>query len=210
MEQLQDIRNSVISCERCKLANTRRRAVPGEGIVSELMLVGEAPGSREDALGRPFVGSAGKFLNQLLTKAGLSRESVYITNLVKCRPPNNRDPEKEEIDACSPYLIAEINVIKPRIIVTLGSHSTAFFQKIAGLSQEPISRARGKTFEIAFEHGKVIIFPSYHPAAALYNPNLSKVMEEDFIRLSQLVNRSSSKTITIESFLDQNGSGNKG
>ncbi|MCG3108546.1 Type-4 uracil-DNA glycosylase [Metallosphaera sp. J1] len=211
MSSLQDIDNQVINCHKCSLSGTRTHAVPGEGNPSsDVVFVGEAPGAREDETGRPFVGSAGQLLNDLIRKyLGRDRSQVYITNVVKCRPPNNRDPEKEEIEACSPYLVAQIKLIKPKVIVTLGRHSTGFLQTLAGVPLTPISRCHGKPFNMDLGFGVVIIFPTYHPAAALYNPPLRRDLEEDFQKLSRLVT-TGSKAITLDKFLDLDGSGNKG
>nr|WP_306305609.1 uracil-DNA glycosylase [Metallosphaera hakonensis] len=185
------------------------KAVPGEGnFRSEIVFVGEAPGAKEDETGRPFVGSAGQLLTQLIrTYLKIDRTSVYITNLVKCRPPENRDPKDEEIDACSPYLIRQIEAIKPKIIVTLGRHSTKYFQVLAGRDPIPISRCHGNPFHVYFSFGKVLVFPSYHPAAALYNPPLRKEMEKDFLELSRLLNKgpTGSNSVTIDMFLNGNG-----
>ena len=211
MSSLQDISNQVIACHKCSLSRTRIHAVPGEGNpTSDVVFVGEAPGAKEDETGRPFVGLAGQLLTDLIRKyLRRDRSEIYITNIVKCRPPNNRDPEKEEIEACSPYLLTQIRLIKPKVIVTLGRHSTGFFQTLAGLPLTPISRCHGKPFYLDLGYGTVTVFPAYHPAAALYNPPLKRDLEEDFQRLSKLVS-TGSKATTLDTCLNLDGSGNKG
>lgn len=209
MSSLQDIRNQVINCKKCHLHKTRTYAVPGEGNTnSEIVLVGEAPGAKEDRTGRPFVGAAGQLLDELIQRyLRIERDSVFITNLVKCRPPNNRDPSEDEIVTCSPYLLAQINLIKPKIIVTLGRHSTRFFQNLAKVEEESISKCHGKPFYINLSFGTVRVFPSYHPAAVLYNRSLKSELEKDFQLLSRLIS-TSSKSTTLDYFLDQHGPGN--
>ncbi len=160
------------SCTRCALAKTRGLAVPGEGpLNSEVMFIGEAPGANEDRQGRPFVGAAGQFLEELLGAAGLKRNEVYICNVLKCRPPGNRDPLPGEIEACQDYLDQQIDLIDPLVIVTLGRYSMARF--FAG---QTISRIHGKARRTA---GRWYV-PMYHPAAALHQQNLRPTMLEDF------------------------------
>ena len=157
----------------------RSRAVPGEGPESaEIMLIGEAPGFNEDKQGRPFVGAAGQFLDKLLASANLSRESVYITNTVKCRPLNNRDPLPVEMAACRKYLDRQIEVIAPKVIVTLGRHSLTAF-----LPKETISKSRGRPRSVL---GRTL-FPMYHPAAALHQQSLREVIEADIKKLPDLL-----------------------
>ncbi|MBW9141409.1 MAG: uracil-DNA glycosylase [Candidatus Aramenus sp.] len=202
---IDQLAKTIRACKKCKLSLTRRNAVPGEGNPhSDVMIIGEAPGATEDETGRPFVGSAGKLLDQLLKRIGLDRDKVYITNLVKCRPPNNRDPDEEEITACSPYLDLQIALIKPKVIVTLGNHSTSYILGKIGVKDVKISRVRGRFYD--WGDLNVLVFPTYHPAAALYNPRLKRVLEEDFDTLGR---RISSKRVTIDSFFDKNGLGNK-
>jgi len=182
--ELKIIEEEIKQCRKCRLWETRINAVPGEGPENaEVMFIGEAPGANEDRQGRPFVGAAGQLLTELLQKAGLSRDEVYITNVVKCRPPGNRDPRPDEIAACSPYLDAQIRVIKPKIIVTLGRHSTKYLLGKGGINVSGITRVRGKTFKIEIGGIPVTVVPTYHPAAALYNPRLRTVLEKDFIEL---------------------------
>jgi DNA polymerase len=181
--ELRRISEEVEACSKCPLHLTRKRAVPGEGNPNaEVMLIGEAPGEVEDETGRPFVGAAGKLLNSLLQDIGVDRSSLYITNVVKCRPPNNRDPTDEEINACKPYLIRQIAVVRPRRIVTLGRHSTRVILGLGGLRVSEISRVRGRVFRVTIAGVEVEVYPTYHPAAALYNPSLKGVLKEDLAR----------------------------
>jgi uracil-DNA glycosylase family 4 len=178
---LDAIHQTIRSCRECNLCSARTNAVPGEGSSSaEIMFIGEGPGFNEDKQGRPFVGAAGQFLNELLQSIGLDRSSVFITNMVKCRPPNNRDPFPGEIEACSLYLDEQIETIKPKIIVPLGRHAlTRWFpnESIGKL------RARPKRF------GDVTVFPLYHPAAALHNGGLRATIEQDFAKLGALLDQ---------------------
>ncbi len=183
VEELRRISEEIEACSKCPLHLTRRRTVPGEGNPNaEVMLIGEAPGEVEDETGRPFVGAAGKLLNSLLQDIGVDRSSLYITNVVKCRPPNNRDPTDEEINACKPYLIRQIAVVRPRRIVTLGRHSTRVILGLGGLRVSEISRVRGRVFKVAIAGVEVEVYPTYHPAAALYNPSLRGVLKEDLAK----------------------------
>lgn len=174
-----DLYEEIADCPRCVLARTRSRTVPGSGPSSaSIMFIGEAPGAREDEAGLPFVGAAGKFLDELLARIGLSREQVYICNVVKCRPPGNRDPEPEEMAACRPYLDRQIEIVNPRVIVTLGRFSMSrWFPGVA------ISRVHGQAQEF---DGRIIV-PMYHPAAALHRGDLRAVIEADFARLPALI-----------------------
>jgi DNA polymerase len=144
------------------------------------MFIGEAPGYSEDLKGKPFVGEAGKFLDTLLEEADLSREKVFITNIVKCRPPNNREPSTEEIKTCSPYLDRQIRIIKPKIIVTLGNHSTAYILHQVGLPFDGITQVHGKFFEASISKIQTTIFPTFHPASALYHPKYKDLLLQDF------------------------------
>lgn len=176
---LNNIANDVRECTACKLHSTRTFSVPGEGPSNaHIMLIGEGPGKNEDLQGRPFVGNAGKLLTDLLAQANLTREDVFICNVVKCRPPNNRDPESDEIRACNVYLDAQIDVIKPRIIITLGRFSMAKF--FPGVK---ISQVHGKMKQV----GDHFVIPMFHPAAALHQPNLKATIIEDFANLPKLL-----------------------
>ena len=174
------IRKELGDCTRCKLHETRSNIVYGVGDPSaELMFVGEAPGRDEDQQGVPFVGAAGKLLDSLLDSISLTRSEIFITNMVKCRPPDNRDPMPEEIHSCSKYLESQIAIVSPQIIVTLGRH--AFGRFFPG---ESIMKARGKIRD----YGELKIFPLLHPAAALYRRELKDVLAEDFLTLRNLLN----------------------
>ena len=179
VEVLKEIANQVSACEKCELHYSRKHAVPGEGPAdSKIMFIGEGPGFYENEQGRPFVGAAGNFLSDLLGKIGLKREQVYITNVVKCRPPGNRDPQADELAACSDYLERQIEAINPRVIVTLGRFSMARY-----LPNAKISDIHGQATWI---HGRMIV-AMYHPAAALHQPSLRPTLEKDFMKLPEYV-----------------------
>jgi DNA polymerase len=176
-ETLDEIAAQVTGCEKCALHFSRKNSVPGEGPANaEIMFIGEGPGFYENEQGRPFVGQAGKFLDELLEIAGLNREKVFICNVVKCRPPGNRDPLPEELIACGGYLDRQIEAIDPRVIVTLGRFSMAKF-----LPYARISEIHGHA---SLVHGKLIV-PMYHPAAALHQPSLKPQIIADFKTLPQ-------------------------
>ena len=181
-ELLKSVKDKVVSCTRCNLSKTRTNAVPGiGGENSEVIFVGEAPGRNEDLQGKPFVGTAGQILTEALEYAGFSRDKVYITNVVKCRPPNNRQPVTEERDACREYLSDEIKIIKPKIICILGN--TAYSSLLDGNS---ITRNRGKIVK----NGDQLYFITVHPAAIIYNPQLRKIIKDDFVLLAQTLDTS--------------------
>lgn len=205
---LDDIAIEVLSCKKCQLSKLRLNPVPGEGNPNaEIMFIGEAPGAKEDMIGKPFVGAAGKLLDTMINEVlGIRRKDVFITNVVKCRPPNNRDPLPEEIRTCSTYLISQIREIKPRVIVTLGRHSTSFIFSSSGISFANITSVRGKFHQVKFYELKIKVFPTYHPAAALYNPSLREIIRQDFLKIKEEIN---SKTFTIDQFFDKDGSTNQ-
>jgi DNA polymerase len=180
-DELQAVAAEVRACEACQLHASRKNAVPGEGpAASELMFIGEGPGFYENEQGRPFVGAAGKYLEELLGSIGLSREQVFIGNVVKCRPPGNRDPLPEEIQACAAFLERQIQAIQPEAIVTLGRFSMArFFPKAR------ISDIHGQARIV---NGRLVV-AMYHPAAALHQPSLRREIEADFARLPELIHR---------------------
>jgi len=185
-EAMKKLEEKIKTCRKCPLGELRTNAVPGSGSYeAKIMFVGEAPGYWEDQKGLPFVGRAGKVLDELLAGIGLKREEVYITNVVKCRPPNNRDPTEEEINACSPYLDKQIDIIRPKIIVPLGRHSMTYILKKFSFEPEPISKIHGKIFEARTLFGKIVIMPMYHPAVALYKPQLREELEKDFKKLKE-------------------------
>lgn len=176
-DSLEKIAAEVRGCPLCKLARTRKNAVPGEGqLAARIMFVGEAPGRSEDEKGRPFVGAAGRILDDLLQKAGIERSQVFITNVVKCRPPNNRVPEDDEAAACRPYLDRQIALIKPKVICILGR--TAYASLLGGSS---ITTNRGKIVEKAGQK----YFLTFHPAAAIYNKSLLAALEADLKKLAK-------------------------
>jgi uracil-DNA glycosylase len=180
-DSLEKIASEVIGCPLCKLSRSRRNAVPGDGqLSSKIMFIGEAPGKNEDEQGKPFVGAAGMILNQALEKAGISRAEVFITNVVKCRPPNNRLPENDERSICRQYLDRQISLIAPKIICILGS--TAYSSILGGKS---IIKNRGKIIE---KNGQKY-FLTIHPAAAIYNKNLRSVLNNDLFLLSKEIKK---------------------
>lgn len=176
---LSAIHEQVLGCTACALSATRTNAVPGEGPVNaRVMFVGEGPGFNEDRQGRPFIGAAGQFLNELLASIGLRREDVFITNMVKCRPPNNRDPFPVEISTCSSYLDAQIETISPDVIIPLGRHALSRW-----FPNETISKLKAKPRRF----GSQVVLPLYHPAAALHNGSLRSVIMDDFQRVRALL-----------------------
>lgn len=181
--ELQVIATEVSGCTRCPLHQGRIRAVPGEGPPqAELMFIGEGPGFHEDQQGRPFVGAAGKFLEELLGYAGYQREQVFITNVVKCRPPGNRDPEPDELEACRAYLERQITALNPKVIVTLGRYSMARF-----FPNAKISSVHGQARKIEMGEGPRIVVAMFHPAAALHQQSLRDTLVSDFKKLPQLI-----------------------
>lgn len=182
-EELERIEQSIKACKRCELWKTRTNPVAGAGSLSaKIVLVGEAPGYYEDLKGEPFVGKAGKVLDESLESIGLQRNDVYIANVLKCRPPGNRNPATEEIRACTPYLDAQLEIIQPEIIATLGNFSLSYIFDKFGLKKDKISRIHGKVFTVSTIAGIKIkkIIPLYHPAVATYNPNMKGALIEDF------------------------------
>ena len=190
-ELLDNVATEVVVCTKCHLWKGRKKAVPGIGDPeSRLMLIGEAPGRSEDIKGEPFVGTAGKFLDTLLSEIGLSRKDVFITNVVKCRPPENRDPLPNEIDTCTPYLNRQIGIIEPEMIITLGKHSTAYVFSKANLPFHSITQEHGKMLETKIFGVKTLVLPTFHPAAALYNASYEKQIREDFQLVKKELQRS--------------------
>jgi DNA polymerase len=184
--ELKTVAEEVRVCRNCKLHASRKLAVPGEGPAgAELMFIGEGPGFHENEQGRPFVGAAGSFLEELLGSIGMRREQVYITNIVKCRPPGNRDPQPQEIEACSAYLERQIRVINPKVVVTLGRHSMARF-----IPNARISAIHGRAQRVG---GRTVV-AMYHPAAALHQPSLRRTIEQDFARLPALIAKAAQPT----------------
>jgi len=196
-EELKKIKDEVLNCKKCPLYKERLKngfyPVVGEGNHrAKIMFVGEAPGLQEAKTGRPFCGAAGKILDELLESVGIKRKDVYITNLLKDRPPGNRDPQPEEIKACSLYLEKQIEIIKPEIICPLSRYSMRFIMEKFGLKDQidVISKIHGRLFKGKSLFQDVVIIPFYHPAVATYNPNMKKVLEEDFKILKTYENSS--------------------
>lgn len=177
--ELKKIAEAVSACKKCELCHSREKGVPGEGPPdAEIMFIGEGPGFHENMQGKPFVGAAGDLLVELLGAIGMKREQVFITNVVKCRPPGNRDPQPEELNACNPYLEKQIQIINPKVIVTLGRFSMARF-----IPQAKISEIHGQPVKVK----GMLVVPFFHPAAALHRPSLRPVVEEDFAKLPDLI-----------------------
>src|SRR6187399_455790 len=174
------------TCTRCALAQGRTQVVFGSGSPNaDLMFVGEAPGFHEDQQGIPFVGQAGKLLDQLLAGIGLTRADVFVANVLKCRPPGNRDPQPEEIASCEPHLFRQIELIQPQLVATLGNFATKLLSgKPAG-----ITKVHGFEQEVTLGSRTVLLYPIFHPAAALYTPSMLKVLEEDFARIPEILER---------------------
>lgn len=178
--ELGELYERVATCEKCELCKTRTHVVPGVGNPdAKVMFIGEAPGKNEDLQGEPFVGAAGKLLNELLAGIGLKREEIYIANILKCRPPSNRDPRPEEIEACTPWLREQVKAVHPTVLVTLGNFSTKFIlQTTTG-----ITRLRGQVHVT----GPFRVIPTFHPAAAIYDRSKVGSLEQDFDLLKRLL-----------------------
>jgi DNA polymerase len=179
MSQLTDVYDQIRVCKKCELSKGRTNTVPGEGPENaEIMMIGEAPGFHEDREGRPFVGAAGKFLDELLGNIQLKRNQIYICNVLKCRPPQNRDPFPDEMEACKSYLDKQIELIKPKVIITISR-----FAMSRWFPDAKISSIHGKPKKV----GDMVILPMYHPAAALHQPSLKSVLQEDFNKIPQIL-----------------------
>jgi len=186
MSELAVLQAEAAGCTRCRLSEGRTQVVFGSGEPNaDLMFVGEAPGFHEDQQGVPFVGQAGKLLERLLGGIGLTRGDVWICNVLKCRPPGNRDPQPDEIDACEGYLFRQIESIKPVIVATLGNFAT----KLLSGKPHGITRVHGHEQEAVLGNRNVLLYPLYHPAAALYTPAMLTVLESDFARIPELIAR---------------------
>lgn len=190
-DSLKKIENEVSKCRDCRLYLNRIKTVPGEGNPkAEIFFIGEGPGKNEDLAGRPFVGAAGKFLEEMLGKINFGREDVFIGNLVKCRPPSNRDPEPDEIQTCEKYLYRQLRLIRPKLISTLGRFSLGLF-----MPGESISKVHGKLKRVRFKNpkhplyglGPIYVLPLYHPAAALYRGNMRQVLLDDFTNIPKIL-----------------------
>jgi uracil-DNA glycosylase family 4 len=193
-QELTAFGEAVAGCTKCRLAQTRTQVVFGVGSPeADLMFVGEAPGFHEDKQGYPFVGQAGKLLDRLLAGIGLERSQVYVANVIKCRPPGNRDPMPDEIEACEGHLFRQIALIQPRVIATLGNFAT----KLLSGKQLGITRVHGTEQPATIGGMEVLLFPLYHPAAALYTPAMLHVLEEDFRRLPELLGREAAPALEL-------------
>jgi len=193
LEIIYEIRN----CKKCRLHENRINTVPGEGpLTAKVVLIGEAPGRKEDEVGSPFVGPAGRLLNTLLENSGLKREEVFITNIVKCRPPGNRKPRRDEISQCLGYLGRQLRLIKPRVLILLGNTAAETIYGLSGVEWHGMMRDHGKIFEIKVYGVKTISIPTFHPAAALHNPRLRTILLEDFTKVVKPVIEELDKTFT--------------
>ncbi|MEM1532868.1 MAG: type-4 uracil-DNA glycosylase [Desulfurococcaceae archaeon] len=203
MCEWEELLSEISTCTKCILYRSRRTPVPGEGSRSaQVMFIGEAPGAREDEVGRPFVGAAGQLLTQLMESIELQRDSTYITNVVKCRPPNNRDPSDDEIAACLPYLIKQITLVKPQLIVTLGRHSSRTIYELAGLRWVSMAKQHGRPIEVSIAGVRTTVIATYHPASALYNPNLKKLIEDDFKNvIARVISKEKERKRTLLDYL---------
>lgn len=187
---LLDLKDSLHDCQRCKLSKLgRTQVVFGVGNPeASVMFVGEGPGFHEDRQGEPFVGAAGKLLNELLESAGLSRKEIYIANVIKCRPPNNRDPEPDEVETCKPFLMQQIQLIQPKLVCSLGNWATqTLLEKKVG-----ITKVRGQAIPLK----EFVLFPLFHPAAALHQGSLLQPLREDFKKLKDHLDRAASQPVT--------------
>lgn len=195
-EILKKIAEETADCTKCELHYSRKNAVPGVGPAdAEILFIGEGPGFHENEQGLPFVGAAGKFLDELLQSVGLDRKRVFITNVVKCRPPGNRDPQPDELSACDGYLERQIQAINPKVIVTLGRYSMQKF-----LPNAKISLSHGQAVRVK---GRLVV-PFYHPAAALHQPSLRATVEADFARLPEWIDKAGDVPEYVEINEDDN------
>ncbi|MFH1612075.1 MAG: uracil-DNA glycosylase [bacterium] len=189
-EQLRKMRDSIVDCQKCPLYKTRILPVIGQGNHNaKAIFIGEAPGATEDKTGVPFCGAAGRILSELLESIDCKREDIYIANILKCRPPTNRNPLQNEIDACVGYLEEQIKIIQPKVICPMGNYAVNFILRNFGLGDEiqGISKIHGKLFESDTELGKLKIAPLYHPAVSVYNANMKDVLKKDFQLLKGLI-----------------------
>lgn len=185
---------AVLGCTRCRLAETRTQVVPGDGsATARLMFVGEAPGYHEDRRGIPFCGAAGQLLDALLEGIGLRREDVFVANVLKCRPPGNRDPQPDEVRSCEPHLWTQVRIIRPTMICSLGNFAT----KLLSGRADGISRVHGCELPIEVGGTRVLLYPVYHPAAALYTPAMRATLEQDFARIPELLARAAGEAHVV-------------
>ncbi|MGC9148370.1 MAG: uracil-DNA glycosylase family protein [Sulfolobales archaeon] len=206
LEELQKLYEEIKSCRRCNLWINRKNAVPGEGPPNaEIMIIGEAPGATEDQTGRPFVGVAGSLLRKMLKELGLDENKIYITNVVKCRPPNNRTPRKEEIEACSSYLEKQIQLIKPRTIVVLGNVAAQWIHEKAGVRWISMSREHGEVKELVIQGQKIKVIPTYHPSAAVRGSVDPEIIKKDLEKIFSLsIHKKKTTGLTLYDFIKKN------
>ncbi len=182
-EKIKELKQQILICKKCELYKTITNSVIGEGSPdTDIIFIGEAPGYNEDKQGKPFVGNAGKIFDELLNSIDLKREEIYITNILKCRPPENRNPTEEEIKVCSSYLNKQIEIINPKIICCLGNFATSYILKRFNIKEkiQGISKIHGKIFNVQTLTGVIKIIPLYHPAVATYNSNMLETLKQDF------------------------------
>ncbi len=186
--RMSELVNTIKICALCRLSEARLCTVPGDGdLNSKIVFVGEAPGSKEDEFGKPFVGSAGTLLNSALENVGLARSDMYITNIVKCRPPRNRRPRNDEIETCSKYLDTQLEILSPKILAPMGNSALKHVFKRFNLGKSVIGDVHGKSFPVDFSWGSGIVFPLYHPAAILYNRTLEDTFQVDLKQMQNLL-----------------------
>lgn len=189
-EQLRQLRDEVVECQNCPLFKTRTLPVIGQGShETKVIFIGEAPGANEDRTGVPFCGAAGNVLSELLESIDCKREEVYIANILKCRPPGNRDPLPNEIEACTPFLERQIQILRPKLICPMGNYASAFILRRFGLGDkvQGISRIHGQVFDAQVSWGEFKIAAFYHPAVAVYNANMKKVLKDDLLAVKDLI-----------------------
>ena len=185
---MEELSKEINNCKKCKLYETRNKPLVGDGSVdANILVVGESPGYNEDLVGKAFVGETGKILDQLLSLINLKRNEIYITNILKCHPPKNHSPNRQEIDSCIPYLYRQINIIKPKIIITLGKYASKEIFAKFNLEFLSISELHGKMFELNAAFGKIKVIPLYHPAVVCYHNEMLNVLREDFKKLGDII-----------------------
>ena len=186
-KKMDEIKKETQTCRECSLGGTRENIVVGSGnLDARIVLIGEAPGRKEDATGLAFGGQGGKLLDELLENAGLNREDIFIGNILKCRPPGNRRPKKAEVESCEPYLIRQLEIIEPSVIAPMGNSSVTYFQKRYGLNDQSIGEVHGEVYLIKTSWDNVKLIPLYHPAAAIYRRNLLDTLKEDMKKVAEL------------------------
>ncbi len=188
IDAMDTLTKTIQSCVNCELTQSRKKTVVGAGnLDSKIVLIGEAPGRKEDESGLPFVGSAGKLLDEILSVSHLSRDSVFIGNILKCRPPKNRRPKKREVEKCMGYLMRQLEIIQPEIIAPMGNSALSYFQTQYGLEKQVIGDVHGNIYCAEASWGKTKIMPLYHPAAAIYRRNLLGELEKDMKKLGKMI-----------------------